>query len=91
MPKESPSYFHRVNDELTVSLAEVATVFDHTEYITGLADKPEHRKWATGRLQSGQTCHVGMRPSGGGIAASVATRNDAGRFAAGVLRGKVSK
>lgn len=55
------SYFHKINEELTVNLAEVAAVFDHTEYITGLADKPEHKAWATEKLQSGQTCLVGLR------------------------------
>lgn len=57
------SYFHKINKELTINLAEVAAVFDHTEHITGLADRPEYKVWATEKLESGQTCLVRLRPA----------------------------
>ena len=54
MPKESPSFFHKVNDGLTFNLAEVAAVTDVTEYYQQNADN----RFIAPLLVSGRTCRV---------------------------------
>jgi hypothetical protein len=64
MPKEQ-SYFHKINNELTLNLAEVAATFDHTAHITSLLDQESHKEWAEQKLATGQTCLVAIRPERG--------------------------
>lgn len=60
---ENQSYFHRINNELTVNLAEVSAVFDHTSHIQSLAASPNHQEWAAKQLETGQTCLFSIRPA----------------------------
>lgn len=54
MPKESSSFFHQVNNDLTVNLAEVAAVTDVTEHYR---QNPDNRFIAP-LLAFGRTCRV---------------------------------
>jgi hypothetical protein len=62
MPIDTQSFFHKVNSDLTINLAEVAATFDHTKHITSLLNLPDNAEWAKGKLESGQTCLVAIRP-----------------------------
>lgn len=60
MAKESsPSFFHRMNDGLTINLADVEFAEDRTKYHSSLPDDP----FSAELVASGKTYCIGMRPS----------------------------
>ena len=60
--QNNQSYFHKINNKLTINLAAVSSAFDQTEHVTSLLKMPDHAEWAGEMLASGHTCLVSIRP-----------------------------
>ena len=60
MPKQSPSFFHKVNNDLTVNLASVYFVAGRTGHYESLLSGQE-RQWAQNVLDSGKVCRLTLR------------------------------
>ena len=61
MQKESPSFYHKVSDNLTINLAEVGAVKDDSEWLVKIAAEPENNPYAQSDLAAGTPCYVLLR------------------------------